>query len=812
MLSRRPYTYKPPFPYVLNAGSAQARGLIGWWPGGSGAGGKMYDLSGYQRHGTLTNFATPFTSTSGWTVGKDGGRGALYYDGNQTFVNLGDNFGGMATMSVACWFMCNNVGSSFNARSMVSKVNNVQFYANHAFSLGIHQPRGMQFVLGGPNQFAQTGVGTVAINVPNHVLGTYDGITIKIYLNGILAGSQAATGTINVLSGVPTYIGGNQEPSQPNWFPGWIEDVRIYNRALSASEAEQLVDPRTRWELRYQPGRKTFFHVNTSSVRTGTDAPTTSESVVSVITAPRTVSDIPTLSEVASIVSSAVHSGTDIPATTEDVTRTLIGLRTVTDSPTVAEDAIVLVVTARITTDDPTLSEDVSRTGTFVRATTDTPTTSETAARTLILSRAVTDAPTLSESVDGSKTFIKSTTDSPTTSETVTALKAFGKATTDSPTLSEVVTLEKINFKSIGQTLTLSQLATVTTPNQSITQSLAITQSVVSDGEFSKSASNSLNPIQSADYFQFKPISVSNSLTITQTVDEVQTTGLGNTLTITQDVAYQYDPHLDQRFGVLVPTQTVAVAAIFNRSITQPVTLVQSVVHLRIVTQSITSTLGIYQTAIAGPLRNGFNTLVLDQSVDNETIRNPALLTQALHVTQSVGLQLILNRSLTSTLLFKNEHSVPNGAGGFVEIPNLIFTRGGSGLVECCPVARATTVFQSSTRAIVLPNPEFNDSEGLVAAVSIKRTITGDTYSYVKKSANRKLKYKFLISQRKAYELRRFLLDFLGDRIVLTNWKGEIWSGYILTDPAEITSNARGGICTGDLYEVDLEYQGVRVN
>lgn len=441
---------------------------------------------------------------------------------------------------------------------------------------------------------------------------------------------------------------------------------------------------------------------------------------------------------------------------------------------------------------------------------TDNPIISESVGRILSALRTTTENPTVSEVVTAGKFYAKTTTDSPSISEVITSLHVNNKTTTDNPIVSEVITSQKVLYKSISQSLTITQSNLAATPIQSVEQGLTISQSVGVESVLSKSTSNTLSFSQSADYFRFTPTEVSSTLTIAQNVDVVQTTGVGNILTITQNVAYQYDPHFEQGAQLLAPTQIVAVAAVFNRSISQTVSLIQSVTKLKIKSFQASNTLTILQSVLGGPLRRLSNTLVPTQTVVQQTYRNKSL-HQTLAITQSVGLQLILNRSLTSTLVFKNEHPIPDGSGGIVEVPNLIYTKGGR-TFECCPTSSLTTVFQSGSRTIVLPNPELNDAESLIAAVAIKRTITGDTYSYVKKSANRKLKYKFIINQRKAYELRRFLLDHLGDRITLNTFKGEIWSGYLLTDPAEITSNASGGVCTGDWYEINLEFQGVKVN
>jgi hypothetical protein len=69
-----------------------------------------------------------------------------------------------------------------------------------------------------------------------HTAMTYDGTTMKVYLNGALNGSTQFSGTIEQ-STQSLRLGqgiGNE------YFPGKIDDVRIYNRALSATEVKQL--------------------------------------------------------------------------------------------------------------------------------------------------------------------------------------------------------------------------------------------------------------------------------------------------------------------------------------------------------------------------------------------------------------------------------------------------------------------------------------------------------------------------------------------------------------------------------------------
>lgn len=80
---------------------------------------------------------------------------------------------------------------------------------------------------------------THPLNTWLHVVGTYDGSTKSIYVNGVLKNSSAQTGVLASPGGTPkigTYQGTNY-----NFF-GEIGSVRVYNRALTAVEVEQNFD------------------------------------------------------------------------------------------------------------------------------------------------------------------------------------------------------------------------------------------------------------------------------------------------------------------------------------------------------------------------------------------------------------------------------------------------------------------------------------------------------------------------------------------------------------------------------------------
>ena len=74
----------------------------------------------------------------------------------------------------------------------------------------------------------------------SHVLMSYDGAAVKLYVNGVLSSSQAVVGLITQTS-EGLFIGSHKfYAASDYWFNGGIDDVRIYNRALSAAEVAQL--------------------------------------------------------------------------------------------------------------------------------------------------------------------------------------------------------------------------------------------------------------------------------------------------------------------------------------------------------------------------------------------------------------------------------------------------------------------------------------------------------------------------------------------------------------------------------------------
>ena len=77
------------------------------------------------------------------------------------------------------------------------------------------------------------GATSLPTNRWSHLTATYDGATMRVYINGVLSSSRAASGPITSSSGA-LRIGGNSIWGE--YFRGRIDEVRIYRRTLTAAE------------------------------------------------------------------------------------------------------------------------------------------------------------------------------------------------------------------------------------------------------------------------------------------------------------------------------------------------------------------------------------------------------------------------------------------------------------------------------------------------------------------------------------------------------------------------------------------------
>jgi hypothetical protein len=108
-------------------------------------------------------------------------------------------------------------------------------------------------------KFAATSVGQLTLNAWNHIAFTYDGVTERLYLNGVLDSSNAASAGSLCQAAVPVKLG--MEPFAFLPFSGLLDDVHIYSQALSAVAVLSLYNPpapAAYWNLDEPAGATSF--------------------------------------------------------------------------------------------------------------------------------------------------------------------------------------------------------------------------------------------------------------------------------------------------------------------------------------------------------------------------------------------------------------------------------------------------------------------------------------------------------------------------------------------------------------------------
>jgi hypothetical protein len=230
--------------YVISASAvAELYGLIGYWKLDEASGTTAADSSYFANNGTVSGTAT-------WTTGKVSGGESFNYSNGDDYITIPNssqlNAVQQSSYSIAVWFKPNSTPPSANA--------NENYYAilSKAGSspIGIGYRADNKFEI---NQFLSTGSTYEAISPAtyspgsfHHLVGTFDVSAgqLKLYMDGQLVTTTAFTaGTAGINDGTLQWHIGICTPGGASLkfdADGTADDVRIYNRAITAEEVTQL--------------------------------------------------------------------------------------------------------------------------------------------------------------------------------------------------------------------------------------------------------------------------------------------------------------------------------------------------------------------------------------------------------------------------------------------------------------------------------------------------------------------------------------------------------------------------------------------
>ena len=214
-------------------------GLVAFYP----FCGTANDVSGNDNHGVVSGAAL--------TTDRFGNSKSAYsFNGIADKITVDDNSSlNPQYISVSMWYQTNDVLKI--PQSLLYK-SNWDDASNEEYAIEINYGATGVIVAGiKQNSFCQPGANwqktfTNLSNTQwNHLVYTYDGVAAKIYINGALATTNnSITGQMDICPGGVLTIGagwsGGNGIGLPDYFSGKLDDILIYNRALSASEVQQL--------------------------------------------------------------------------------------------------------------------------------------------------------------------------------------------------------------------------------------------------------------------------------------------------------------------------------------------------------------------------------------------------------------------------------------------------------------------------------------------------------------------------------------------------------------------------------------------
>jgi hypothetical protein len=207
-------------------------GLVAALSFSEGTGTTVNDLSGTGNNGVI--------SGATWTAAGRYGK-ALSFDGVSNWITINDapSLALTTGMTIEAWV---NPASLTGWQSVLYKEDPEAIGLAWALysSDSTAPPAAYAAIAGSSNPWTHVmGASMLTLNTWTHLAATYDGASLRLYVNGTLVRTMALPGRLVQGSG-PLRVGGNA-PSIPyggQFFKGLIDEVRVYNRALSQSQIQ----------------------------------------------------------------------------------------------------------------------------------------------------------------------------------------------------------------------------------------------------------------------------------------------------------------------------------------------------------------------------------------------------------------------------------------------------------------------------------------------------------------------------------------------------------------------------------------------
>jgi hypothetical protein len=209
--------------------------IVGYWqlddpPGSTVA----QDSSGWGNDGTLIDLSP----TAAWTAnGRAGGAltiqgtGAVEVPVSQSIESI------RAEVTMAAWVFVEGTITDYG--TAISRQIGTSYEQSYHLAINA-QDHPTMYITTGAKVFLQGGP-TVPHQTWVHLAGTYDGTEARLYLDGVEVAHTPQSGTLPT-DGNPVLLSGNVDAvnDRAESFPGRLDEVMLYRRALDADEVSRL--------------------------------------------------------------------------------------------------------------------------------------------------------------------------------------------------------------------------------------------------------------------------------------------------------------------------------------------------------------------------------------------------------------------------------------------------------------------------------------------------------------------------------------------------------------------------------------------
>ena len=204
-------------------------GMVSYWKFDEGSGTIAYDSVG-DNNGTIHG--------AQWTAGQIDG--ALSFDGDGDYVDIPDDVSLQlsSALTAEAWVYPIYDGRDYYVDIVVVKGQDVGWGPYFNYRIAMETPNLYTWGVCRTGSELFFHGGTPVYNDWQQLALTADGATCRAYLNGVEIASRNAPGPYVTFPGYPLQIGGHAV-TNARWFNGLIDEVAIYNRALSANEIQQ---------------------------------------------------------------------------------------------------------------------------------------------------------------------------------------------------------------------------------------------------------------------------------------------------------------------------------------------------------------------------------------------------------------------------------------------------------------------------------------------------------------------------------------------------------------------------------------------